>query len=178
MNIVVSFTRHLHKFDIICTSCITNAFHSSFAQSCITNAFHSSFAQSCITNAFHSSFAQSCITNEYCTVFPPHLHKFDVICTSCITNKYCTVFHPHLHKLHNKWILLNWVSPLICTSEYYTSSSIPSLHQHALTNAQVLLDCVTYWYFLDPSLLCCRYLSCASVLFSTLSFLLGYVVTV
>ena len=81
---VLSFNPHLHKFDLICKSCITMNIVPSF------NRHLHKFDIVCtswITTAFHSSFAQSCITNEYCTEFPPHLHK-----------------------LHNKWILFNkWI---------------------------------------------------------------------
>ena len=106
----------------------------------------------------------------------PHLHKLHnctvslLICTNCITNKISHVlsFTPHLHKfkvkLHDKRILYwlsplicitnkHWVSLLICTGEYCTLSSIPSLHECALTNAWDPLDCAMYWYFLDSSLL-------------------------
>jgi len=83
--------------------------------------------------------------------FTPGPLFVQVQCSTVFDPSFAQVW-PHLHKLYNKWILY-WLSPLICTSEYCTQSSIPSLYKHALTNARVPLWLCNILIFLDPSLL-------------------------
>ena len=174
MNIVQNFTPHLHKlhnctcstpclhrFDLICTSCMTSyhctEFHSSSAQ--VWSHLYKVAEQNEYCTSFHPSFAQ--VTQLY--VFHP---LFAQVAQLYVFHPLYAQVWPHLHKSHDK-LSLYWVSllictsltssaqscitndivlssPLICSSQYCTLSRISSLHDPVLTNAQVPLDCATF----------------------------------